>query len=146
MKNVKQVIVIRKDLMNPLDKFIGKMIAQGCHGSLGIFLSMMNKNNKLDEVEPEIKDGKYELKLTVDVGSDLDNWLRGIYTKVCLYVNSEEELLNLYNNIKQTDIPVILITDNGITKFKGKKTNTCIVIGPYDSDKINKFTGNLKLL
>lgn len=142
----KQVIVIRKDLMKPFDRYVGKMIAQGGHGILDVFLTMMNNGNKLNEVEPEIIDGKYELKLTVDIGSDLDEWLRGIYTKVCVCVESEEELLNIYTKALDANLPSQLVTDIGLTKFKGQKTNTAVVIGPYDGDEINKITGHLKLL
>lgn len=142
----KQVIVIRKDLMKPFDRYVGKMIAQGGHGILGVFLTMMNNGNQLNEVEPEIVDGKYELKLTVDVGSDLDEWLRGIYTKVCLYVESEEELLDIYDKTVNANLPSMLVTDYGLTKFHGQKTNTAVVIGPYDGNEINKITGHLKLL
>ena len=81
------------------------------------------------------------------VGKDtiLDSWLNGIFTKICLSVDSEEELLKIYNSIP-TEIPSVLITDSGLTEFNGVPTNTCIGIGPWDSDEIDKITGHLKLL
>ena len=38
------------------------------------------------------------------------------------------------------------VIDEGITMFNGVKTFTCIGIGPYYSEEIDKFTGSLKLL
>lgn len=72
------------------------MTAQGSHSSLGVFLQMMNNGKSLREEMPEIVNGSYSLKLDVTVGSDLDNWLRGVFRKITLAVNSEEELMDIY--------------------------------------------------
>ena len=125
----KQVIVIRKDL--GMRK--GKMVAQGCHASLGAVLKLMKKS-----------DCKYELEF--EDGSYLDQWLNGIFTKICVGVNSEEELYDIYRKAKEMNIPTVLITDSGKTEFDGIPTNTCIAVGPYYSNKIDEITGHLKLL
>lgn len=39
-----------------------------------------------------------------------------------------------------------MIEDNGLTEFHGVKTKTCIGIGPWVSEEIDKFTKHLKLL
>jgi PTH2 family peptidyl-tRNA hydrolase len=39
-----------------------------------------------------------------------------------------------------------LIIDSGKTEFGGVPTKTCLAIGPDYSEKIDKVTGNLKLL
>lgn len=129
---VKQVIVMRKDLK--MTK--GKMIAQGSHASLGVILSMMEKTN--DEKDTRV--------LRVDENNDLKEWLNGIYTKICVYVNSEEELLDIYNKAKSKGLPLCLIEDVGHTMFHGVKTKTCLAIGPVSEEKVNPITGNLKLL
>lgn len=135
MSYTKQVIIIRKDLK--MTK--GKMIAQGSHASLGVILDMMNKvKNTSDE--------GYDMVLTVGDNSHIKDWLEGIYTKVCLYVESEEELIELYNKAVDNNIPSCLITDVGLTMFKGIPTKTALAIGPFKSDEIDKITGNLKLL
>ena len=124
----KQVIVIRKDLKMRR----GKEISQGSHASLGSVLKLMKKS-----------DFKYELEF--EKGTYLDQWLNGIFTKITCIVNSEEELLELYNKALESNIPAVLITDRGRTEFNGVATNTCIAIGPYYSEEIDKITGHLKL-
>jgi PTH2 family peptidyl-tRNA hydrolase len=135
-RKVKQVIVIRKDI--GMRK--GKMIAQSCHASLGALLTMFDKSEYPDD----------RIKYTVAFSKDsiLDEWLNGIFTKICVYVNSEKELDELYNDIKSVSpqIPCVIIEDCGITEFHGIKTKTCIGIGPYWSDEIDKFTKDLPLL
>lgn len=135
-KRVKQVIVIRKDLKMRT----GKAIAQGSHASLGALLSMFNKNNYPDD--------RIKYSITFDKDSVLDKWLNGIFTKICVYVNSEEELIELYNMIrdKSPQIPCVLIEDAGLTEFHNVKTKTCIGVGPWWNDEIDEYTKNLPLL
>lgn len=135
-KKVKQVIVIRKDLKMRT----GKAIAQGSHASLGALLSMFNKNNYPDD--------RIKYSITFDKDSVLDKWLNGIFTKICVYVNSEEELIELYNMIrdKSPQIPCVLIEDAGLTEFHNVKTKTCIGVGPWWNDEIDKYTKKLPLL
>ena len=142
---VKQVIVIRKDLK--MTK--GKMVAQGSYVSLAIILNMLRGNKNVGDFEHVIhviKDGKYELTLEVSEGSELDKWLRGSFTKVCLYVSSEKELLGIYNEALENKLPAVIIEDSGLTIFNGIKTKTCVAIGPASSKEIDKITGHLKLL
>lgn len=137
---VKQVIVFRKDLLKG-DHAIrkGKFAAQVAHGSLGALLKLAWRFR--DEKDVNHIDFRY------GDDSGLKKWLDGIFTKVCLSIDNDEELINLYNNIKDnSEIPCALITDCGLTEFHGVPTNTCIGIGPWWSDEIDKFTGNLKLL
>ena len=126
---VKQVIVIRKDLK--MRK--GKFVSQACHSSLAVVLNAMEKS-----------DNEYHFKF--ESGSYWDQWLNGRFSKICVYCESEEELLELHRLAEANDIPTVLITDAGLTEFGGVPTKTCIAIGPYRSDKIDKITGHLKLL
>ncbi|WP_315671514.1 aminoacyl-tRNA hydrolase [Clostridium sp. 19966] len=139
---VKQVIVMRKDLQ--MTK--GKMIAQGSHASLDVVLNMFKSSKSMDEGAADGNKGKYQLSLEVNKGSDLDEWLNGGVAKICLYVNSENELMDIYNQTKQSNLPVSLIVDAGVTMFKGVNTVTCLAIGPAKSEEIDKITGSLKLL
>ena len=59
---------------------------------------------------------------------------------------SEEELLELHHKALLANIPTVLITDSGKTEFHGVPTITCIAIGPYYSEEIDKITSKLKLL
>lgn len=134
-KQVKQVIVVRKDL----NMRKGKLVAQGSHASLGALLKEFNKTQDETGVS---------YSCHFEKGSILDKWLNGIFTKICLYVESEDELVDLYNEIKlkSPQIPCVLIEDAGLTEFHGQTTKTCIGIGPYWSEDIDFFTNKLKLL
>lgn len=73
-------------------------------------------------------------------------WNQNYRTKICLAVDSEEELLKYYNSAKEKSLPVKLVYDKGFTCFKGIETLTCCAIGPAESNVLNKITGHLKLL
>lgn len=132
---VKQVIVMRKDLH--MRK--GKMIAQGAHASVDSLLSFFSYRSQ---------SGMITRSVTYDQESPLNEWLNGMYAKICLYVESEEELVALYDRIRteSPQIPVSMIVDAGLTEFHGEETKTCIGIGPWWSDEIDVFTGQLNLL
>lgn len=138
----KQVIVMRKDL----NMTKGKMVAQGSHASLGVILRMMNDGKSVHEEVPEITGDTYSLTLHVKVNSDLDDWLRGIFKKICVAVQSEEELITIYEQAINKNLPVALIEDAGLTMFNGVKTKTCLAIGPANEVEIDEITGHLKLM
>jgi len=116
--NIKQVIVIRKDLKMRC----GKSVAQGAHGSVMGVLALPS-------------DDKYRR-----------TWLREGMTKITVKCDSEEELHELYNKAEELKIPVVKVTDAGLTEFDGVPTDTCIVLGPYSAEYIDQVTKNLKLL
>jgi PTH2 family peptidyl-tRNA hydrolase len=138
MSDIKQVIVMRKDL--GMRK--GKMIAQGCHASMKVFFDMMK----------EIEDGQARLRNPIVIGyklcpnEDIMSWMNGPFTKICVSIDSEEGLLDIESKAKEAGLPVALITDAGRTEFDGVPTKTCLAIGPAKSEDIDKITGNLKLL
>jgi len=146
MSEVKQVIVWRNDIK--VRK--GKFASQIAHASLGAVLKMMKKKMVLEQVQTEcgqyvpVMKGKYLLEF--EKNSFLDNWLNGRFTKICVSCDNEEQLLSLYNEAASKNIPTVLITDAGLTEFHGVATNTCIAIGPYWSEEIDKITRHLKLL
>jgi PTH2 family peptidyl-tRNA hydrolase len=132
----KQIIVLRKDL----NMTKGKMVAQGSHASLGVILDMMIKQEHTTPIPHT------SLSLIVPSDSPLSDWLTGIFTKVCLYVNSEEELDEICRQADAAGLPVKMIVDRGLTMFHGIPTKTCIAIGPDENEKIDAITGHLKLL
>jgi PTH2 family peptidyl-tRNA hydrolase len=138
----KQVIVMRKDLQ--MTK--GKMIAQGSHASLGSILQIMEVSNMINKGEDTSKAGAYSLNLKVEDNSAIDNWFKEGFKKVCVYVNSEDELIDIYNKAKEKGVPVLMIEDAGVTMFKGIPTKTCLAIGPAWDKDIDEITGDLKLL
>lgn len=137
MKSVKQVIVMRKDLS--MRK--GKMIAQGAHASMKVLL-----DNMWDMPFEYEDDAGKQWRLDVSYESPLEYWLEHGFAKICVYVNSEEELLELLEKAKEAELPCALITDAGRTEFGGIPTNTCIAIGPAYVEDIDPITGHLKLL
>jgi PTH2 family peptidyl-tRNA hydrolase len=132
-KSVKQVIVMRKDL----NMRKGKLVAQGSHASLGAILQLMESTNY-----PEFQ--KRALCLWDD--EPITQWLNGPFVKICVSVDSEDELIEIYNQANLAGLNTVMIEDNGLTEFHGVKTKTCIAIGPDWSVDIDKITGNLKLL
>jgi len=115
MDNLKQVIIIRRDLnMNK-----SKMVAQGCHASLAAFLSLKSSKQK-----------------------ELSN---SPFAKVTLQAESEEHLIELYYKALKSGLPCSLIRDSGKTYFHGVPTLTAVAIGPASIDDIDKITGTLKL-
>lgn len=117
---MKQVIIIRKDLKMRY----GKGVAQGSHASISFIL-----NN------PNILNSK-----------NVKKWIKSGQKKICLYVESEEELLDIYNKAIQAGLICSLITDSGLTEFHGVPTKTCVAIGPNNEEEIDKITKDLKLL
>lgn len=138
---VKQVIVMRKDL----NMRKGKMVSQGCHASMKVFFDIMKK-----EVAPKyisVLTGIKEVTTySFEATDEMIEWIDGKFTKICVSVDSEQELLDIYNKAKESNLPCALIEDCGLTEFNGVPTKTCCCIGPDLSEKIDKITGHLKLL
>jgi peptidyl-tRNA hydrolase, PTH2 family len=124
-RRAKQVIVMRKDL----NMRKGKMVAQGSHASLGAVLMIQES-----------------ITAAGDWHDSLRAWLNNAFTKVCVSVDSEQALMEVYSKTVGLGIPAKLITDAGHTEFHGVPTRTCIAIGPYWVDDIDKVTGELPLL
>lgn len=112
---MKQVIVLRKDL----NMRKGKMVAQGSHASLGAF------------------------RATPDFVTEA--WFYTGQTKICVSVDSEEELLKIYQQAKDAKLPVSLVRDAGHTELE-PGTLTAVGIGPAENDAVDQITGKLKLL
>jgi peptidyl-tRNA hydrolase, PTH2 family len=114
---MKQIIVMRTDL----NMRKGKMIAQGAHASLAVTLDNLD--------DPRVKE-----------------WLAGSFTKVCVRVEGEEELLSILRAAEKAGLLAELITDAGLTEFGGVATNTCLAIGPDTPEALAPVTGHLRLL
>lgn len=116
--NFKQVIVVRKDL----NMRKGKMIAQGAHASVNAAL-LVNRTNHVVSNE----------------------WFLSGSKKIVVGIESESELVELHDKFKRNNIPVVIITDMGLTEFSGP-TLTALAAGPWDSDELDKITADMKLL
>ena len=135
MSEPKQVLIVRKDL----NMRKGKIAAQVAHASMKVLLDLMEEYTNDDHAI----DG---LILPFYYNIPLNNWIKGRFTKVCVSVDSEEELLDLYKKAQDAGILCSLITDSGLTEFHGVPTNTVVAIGPEFPEKLDLITGHLKLL
>jgi len=137
MERIKQVILIRKDL----NMRRGKEIAQGSHASMQFLveqiLSQISehhlRNNSSDNTVP----------ITLNLSSRQTQWLSHGMAKVCLRVESEEQLLTLHQQAMAAGLQSFLITDSGRTEFKGKPTITACAIGPDYVSAVDAVTGSL---
>ncbi len=123
----KQVIVVRKDL----NMRKGKLAAQVAHASMAAILNqgVYSDDSFILELDERIKP-----------------WLLGNFKKICVSVNSEEELINLYQQATTVNVISCLITDNGLTEFNGVPTKTAVAIGPDRNEVIDLITKHLPLI
>lgn len=74
----------------------------------------------------------------------LKKWMDCGQRKVVLRVDSEQELLDLVKNAKQSGLISVVVQDAGRTQV-ASGTRTVGGIGPARGDLIDKVTGHLKL-
>lgn len=129
----KQWIVMRTDLK--MRK--GKMIAQGAHASMKVLLDRGCAMKSSDE-----SFGSFEF----DLNKAMYDWIAGLFTKVCVRVESEDQLDEVYEKAKAAGLPSALIVDAGKTEFNGVPTKTCCAIGPCYPSEVKEIVGHLKLL
>ena len=138
MNNPKQVIIMRKDL----NMRKGKMCAQASHASMAALLA-----HGYVTYGPDGLGGTHTTDFVLPLDrSELHDWITGSFTKICVGVDSEQELVDIITKAKDKGLITSLITDSGLTEFGGVPTITCGVIGPAYADDINGITGHLKLL
>ncbi len=123
MMNTKQVIVMRKDL----NMRKGKMCAQAAHACM----AFLTKGY-----------GEFGQRLS----EEQRNWMDNSFRKICVYVNSEEELLQISTRASLKNLTCHIVIDNGTTEFGGRHTTTCLAIGPHYDDVFVGVTDHLPLL
>lgn len=134
--SIKQVILLREqypDGKGGTRKIrAGKMVAQGCHASMKVFFDR--------QVDPATFpfNGLY---LVVPLTAEMALWVDGLFAKVVLLVESEDEMLRALSLAKIAGLPCALVTDCGLTEFGGVPTNTAVAIGPARAEEIDKITG-----
>lgn len=129
----KQVIVLRKDL----NMRKGKMVAQGAHASMKVFFDRLKSTGPI---------GNKAFGLQGTITPAMNDWFEDKFTKVCVSVDSELELLGIYQKAKEAGLPCSLIKDAGLTEFGGVPTYTAVAVGPDYEEKIDQITKDLKLL
>ena len=72
-------------------------------------------------------------------------WIDSNFAKICLQVESEQELLDIESKAREAGIECHVVTDSGLTEFAGVLTKTCLALGPDEVENIDKITGHLRL-
>lgn len=121
MSEVKQVIVMRKDLKMRR----GKEIAQGAHAAMSFLVKKAVAKENFTDAERA--------------------WMEGLFTKVCVRVESDDALMAVARAAEKEGVRVEVITDSGKTEFGGVPTRTCLALGPDHASKIDSVTGHLEL-
>lgn len=131
--SVKQVIVVRRDL--GMRK--GKMVSQGAHASIAFLTNKYKDSFKLTG----LKNARI-----IDLSDVERSWVEGTFTKICVSVDSLEDLLSIKEAADEAGVVCHLIQDNGTTEFGGVPTYTCLALGPDLVERIDPLTGHLTLL
>lgn len=118
--------MIRKDLKMRR----GKEIAQGAHASMAWISHRMRQaiaGEPLALSEVEMR------------------WILGPFAKICVRVDSEEELRDVHARAVAAGLTCHLIIDAGRTEFGGVPTPTACAVGPDLTSKVDAVTGSLTL-
>jgi PTH2 family peptidyl-tRNA hydrolase len=126
----KQVIVVRRDLRMRR----GKEIAQGAHAATAWLADRV--------IHSFMPNGTVA---QVALSTAEQTWLATSFRKVTVKVNSEEELMGVYERALAAGLVVHLVTDRGLTEFGGVPTRTCLAVGPDYDDLVDPVTGGLEL-
>jgi PTH2 family peptidyl-tRNA hydrolase len=128
MAEVKQVIVIRKDLKMRR----GKEIAQGAHASMAWMSERLRRALAGDPTALSLSEAQHA-------------WISRSFAKVCVRVDSEEELRSVHQRALEAGLESHLIIDSGRTEFQGVPTPTACAIGPDVAERVDAITGQLVL-
>jgi len=128
MSELKQVIVVRKDL----NMSTGKLAAQVAHASVTAVMAGL-----------EYDGDTHTLRMPAD--NAINIWYTGSQTKIVVAVNSEAELRDIFMKAKEADVMTCsIIKDEGRTELDGP-TYTAVAVGPWDDWVVDTFTGHLPL-
>lgn len=139
MYKCKMMIVMHRDLK--MRK--GKIAAQAGHACIDAILMALSKEGRLNDFETT-NDG-IALRDADKPTTPLSDWFKYGCAKICVYVDSEEELMNIADKAKEKGIIAAVITDAGMTEFHGVPTKTCLALEPLSADVADELTGNLPL-
>ena len=139
MYQSKMMIVMRRDLK--MRK--GKIAAQAGHACVDAVLMALHREGRLQDFEMTA-DG-FCLKETDKPVTPLSDWFLYGCAKVCVYVDSEEDLLTIAQKAREKGMIAAVITDAGITEFHGVPTKTCLALEPLPSELVDELTGDLPL-
>ena len=121
----------------------GKIAAQAGHACVEATLMALAKENRLNDVR--VEDEWVTLADTGRETTPLSEWFSRGVAKICVYVDSEEALLEVARQGREAGFSVALIQDAGHTEFHGEPTYTCLAFEPLYPEQIDPITGALPL-
>lgn len=131
---IKQVIVVRKDL----NMRKGKIASQVAHAAMCFITDRLNRPFNYRHGD--------RITLQARFSEEEVEWIEGSFTKIVAYVNSLEELEDLFTKAEEAGLVGHMIIDEGATEFGGVPTRTVLAIGPARSSLIDPITKHLPLL
>ncbi len=137
----KQMIVMRRDLR--MRK--GKIAAQAGHACVEATLMALVREGRLDQLRVAPDESWVYLEGGAHEPSPLSDWFDAGVAKVCVYVDSEEELLRVAEEGRERGFAVALVRDAGLTEFHGEPTYTCLAFEPLHANQVDPITGGLPL-
>ncbi|MDO5708729.1 MAG: aminoacyl-tRNA hydrolase [Coriobacteriales bacterium] len=137
----KQMIVMRRDLK--MRK--GKIAAQAGHACVEAILMALAREGRLESVRVTPDDSWVYLADDGAEPTPLTDWFGAGVAKVCVYVDSEEALLDLAERGRELGFICALVRDAGHTEFHGEPTFTCLAFEPLYPEQIDPLTGDLPL-
>lgn len=140
MYRAKQMIVVRRDLK--MRK--GKIAAQAGHACVEAVLLALKRENRLSDVAVT-EGGWISIEHKDKPETPLSDWFAYGVAKICVYVDSEEELLAIHKQAQDKGIISALIRDAGFTEFHGQPTYTCLALEPLEAARADEITGELPL-
>ena len=139
MYKSKLMIVMRRDLK--MRK--GKIAAQSGHACVEVILMALNREGRLNDLV--MTEYGMALASTSKPETALSRWFSHGCAKICVYVDSEEELVAIAQKAEEKGILSAVITDAGMTEFHGVPTKTCLALEPLPADEADEITGGLPL-
>ena len=136
----KQMLIVRRDLK--MRK--GKIAAQASHAAVEAVLKAVLNENRAGQLRTA-ENGLVYLEAPEGEESPLTDWFRYGMAKICVYVDSEEELLALDQKARESGVITALILDAGMTEFHGEPTYTALAFEPLAAERADALTGGLPL-
>lgn len=136
----KQMLIVRRDLK--MRK--GKIAAQASHAAVEAVLKAILNEGRAGQLRTT-SEGWVYLDAPEGEESPLTDWFRYGMAKICVYVDSEEELLELNRRAGEAGVTTALIRDAGMTEFHGQPTYTALAFEPLAAERADELTGGLPL-
>ncbi|MBS1722824.1 MAG: hypothetical protein JSS66_07585 [Armatimonadetes bacterium] len=154
-QHVKQVIVLRRlypDGNGGTKKVrAGKLAAQAAHASMMWLVERVCQGAKPGLEHLVGKMSAYpgvQYTYTGEFGLTTEEraWMTEKFTKVVVGIDTEAEMLALYQEALDNGLTARLVHDVGATEFDGQRTLTALAIGPHSASRIDPLTKGLSLL